>query len=397
MAGTEGLDGGAELVADEEADPQLSSLARDVSDPAPTRLRDRQQERRFVAELVPGAGERDLSAASHEKLGAELLLELANLPAEHRLGDVEALRRPSEVQLLGDGDEVAEPSQVKGRARSATHAARVSLAAEEVLRKGLLAEIVFGSRLEEHEMNDDNGRVAIVTGGSRGIGRETAERLAHDGHAVVVNYAGSEDDANAAVASITDAGGRAVAARADVADEGAVAELFDVAEQEFGGIDVMVHAAGSMPLALLSEIDLDVFDQVIRTNLRGTFVVDQQAVRRVRAGGAIVNFSSSVVGLARETYSAYAASKGGVEAMTLIVARELRGRGVTINAVAPGPTATDLFLQGKDEETIAGLASAPPLERLGTPADIAELVAFLASPAGHWVNGQVIRINGGIV
>jgi 3-oxoacyl-[acyl-carrier protein] reductase len=241
-----------------------------------------------------------------------------------------------------------------------------------------------------------NGRVAIVTGGSRGIGRETAERLSKDGFAIVLNYAGNEQEADAAVKAITDAGGRATAVQADVADDEAVVRLFDLAEREFGGVDVVVHAAGVMPLSPLVDLDLEVFDRMYRTNIRGTFVVDQQAARRIRPGGTIVNFSSSVVGLALPGYSGYAASKSAVEAMTLIVARELRGRDVTVNAVAPGPTATALFLDGKDEETIARMAGQPPLERLGTPADIAEVVAFLAGP-GHWVNGQVLRANGGIV
>jgi 3-oxoacyl-[acyl-carrier protein] reductase len=241
-----------------------------------------------------------------------------------------------------------------------------------------------------------NGRVAIVTGGSRGIGRETAERLSKDGFAIVVNYAGNRGEAEAAVKSITSTGGEATAVQADVADEEAVARLFDASEQAFGGVDVVVHAAGVMPLAPLVDLDLDVLDRLYRTNVRGTFVVDQQAARRVRPGGTIVNFSSSVVGLALPGYAAYAASKGAVEAMTLIIARELRGRDVTVNAVAPGPTATALFLDGKDDETIARMSALPPLERLGSPADIAEVVAFLAGP-GHWVNGQVLRANGGIV
>lgn len=241
-----------------------------------------------------------------------------------------------------------------------------------------------------------NRRVAIVTGGSRGIGRETAKRLSKDGFAVVVSYVGNEEEADAAVKSIADSGGRATAVQGDVAEAEAVARVFDVAEREFGGVDVVVHAAGVMPLSPLVDLDLEVLDRVHRTNVRGTFVVDQQAARRVRPGGTIVNFSSSVVGLALPGYSAYAASKGAVEAMTMIVARELRGRDVTVNAVAPGPTATALFLDGKDEETIARMAAQPPLERLGSPADIAEVVAFLAGP-GHWVNGQVLRANGGIV
>ncbi|MCZ4100623.1 SDR family oxidoreductase [Streptomyces sp. SID13666] len=241
-----------------------------------------------------------------------------------------------------------------------------------------------------------SNRVAIVTGGSRGIGRQSAERLAADGFAVVVNYAGNQAEADATVSAITATGGRAVAFRADVADEVSVSALFDTAERTFGGVDVVVHAAGVMTLAPLVDTDLDALDRMHRTNIRGTFVVDQQAARRLRGGGAIINFSSSVVGLAIPGYTAYAATKGAVEAMTLILARELRGRDITVNAVAPGPTATALFLDGKDEETIARMAAQAPLERLGTPQDIAEVVSFLAGPA-RWVNGQVVRANGGIV
>lgn len=237
-------------------------------------------------------------------------------------------------------------------------------------------------------------RVAIVTGGSSGIGRETASRLGRDGYAVVVTYGGNRAEAEEAVKEVEQAGGRAIAVQADVADEVAVAALFDQAEKTFGGVDVVVHAAGVMPLAPLAELDLDVFDRLVRTNLRGTFVVDQQAVRRLRSGGAIVNISSSLTKLARPGYSAYAATKGGVEAITLILAREVRGRDITVNAVAPGPTATPLFFEGKSQELIDRIAAEPPLERLGRPADIAELIAFLAGP-GRWVNGQVIYANGG--
>ncbi|WP_405932001.1 SDR family oxidoreductase [Streptomyces sp. NBC_00827] len=250
--------------------------------------------------------------------------------------------------------------------------------------------------MSEQSTSSPTLRVAVVTGGSRGIGRETAERLAADGFAVVVNYAGNEAEADKAVAAITEKGGQAVAVRADVADESEVAALFDAAENTYGGVDVVVHAAGVMALAPLVDLDLDALDRMHRTNIRGTFVVDQQAARRLRAGGAIINFSSSVLALAIPGYSAYAATKGAVEAVTLILAREVRGRDITVNAVAPGPTATALFLDGKDEETIARMAAQPPLERLGTPEDIAGVVSFLAGPAGRWVNGQVLRANGGI-
>ncbi|MFJ1969713.1 SDR family oxidoreductase [Streptomyces sp. NPDC087903] len=240
-------------------------------------------------------------------------------------------------------------------------------------------------------------RVAIVTGGSRGIGRQVAQRLAADGFAVVVGYAANQDAAEDVVRTIEAAGGSAVAARADVADETEVAAVFDLAESTYGGVDAVVHAAGRMPLSPVADLDLGELDSLYRTNIRGTFVVDQQAARRTRPGGALVNFSTSVLGLAFPGYGAYAASKGAVEALTLILAREMRGRDVTVNAVAPGPTATELFLDGKDEETVARLAAQPPLERLGTPEDIASVVSFLVSPAGHWVNGQVLRANGGIV
>ncbi|WP_326558064.1 SDR family oxidoreductase [Micromonospora sp. NBC_01796] len=239
-------------------------------------------------------------------------------------------------------------------------------------------------------------RVAIITGGSRGIGRESAERLAADGYAVVVNYAGNKVDADSTVAAITARGGNAIAVQGDVADETAVAAVFDAAEREYGGVDVVVHAAGIMPVSPLVDLDLDLLDRIIRTNLRGTFVVDQQAARRMRSGGAIINISSSISRFARPGYTAYAASKGGVEAITLILARELRGRDITVNVVAPGPTATQLFFDGKDEATLTRMAAEPPLERIGTSQDIAEIIVFLAGPA-RWINGQVLYANGGAI
>lgn len=238
-------------------------------------------------------------------------------------------------------------------------------------------------------------RVALVTGASGGIGRAVARRLATEGMAVGVHYAGNKVAAQETVAAVEAAGGRAIAVTGDVADEGAMADAFSAVEGAFGGIDVVVHTAGVMTLAPIAEFDLDAFDRLMRTNVRGAFVVAREAARRVRDGGAVVTFSTSVTRLAFPGYAPYAASKGAVEAMTLVLAREMRGRDVTVNAVAPGPTATPLFLEGKDQETIDRLAAQPPLERLGTPEDIAETVAFLAGP-GRWVNGQVLFANGGI-
>jgi 3-oxoacyl-[acyl-carrier protein] reductase len=245
-------------------------------------------------------------------------------------------------------------------------------------------------------MTESTPRVAIVTGGSGGIGRAVAERLAADGMSVLVHYAGNAVRAKETVDAIVATGGTASAAQADVADENEVAALFDEAERRYGGVDVVVHTAGIMLLSPLAELDLDDLDRMHRTNIRGTFVVDQQAARRVRSGGAVINFSTSVTKIALPTYTAYAASKGAVDAMTLILARELRGRDITVNAVAPGPTATPLFLEGKEQSVIDHMAGMAPLERLGTPVDIAEAVAFLAGPA-RWVNGQVLYANGGII
>jgi 3-oxoacyl-[acyl-carrier protein] reductase len=245
-------------------------------------------------------------------------------------------------------------------------------------------------------INPKRTRVAIVTGGSGGIGREICARLAADGMTVMVHYGGNPSRATEVVDAITAAGGTAASHAADVADESQVAAMFDEVQRLYGGVDVVVHTAGIMLLAPLAELSFDDLDRMHRINIRGTFVVDQQAARHLRPGGALINFSSSVVKIALPNYTAYAATKGAVDAMTLILAKELRGRDVTVNAVAPGPTATPLFLDGKDQDTVDHLAAMPPLERLGTPADIAEVVAFLAGPA-RWVNGQIIYANGGVV
>ncbi|HEY7080640.1 MAG TPA: SDR family oxidoreductase [Nitrososphaeraceae archaeon] len=238
---------------------------------------------------------------------------------------------------------------------------------------------------------------AIVTGASRGIGRAIATRLAHDGFEIIVNFAGNSAKAEEVVAEIKGAGGRAIAIQADVANAADVERLFKEAVGTFGGINVVVNCAGIMPLSSIDRLDLDLFDKVITTNLRGTFVVLGQASRQLSPGGRIIAFSSSVIAMAFPTYGPYIASKAGVEGLVHVLANELRGRNITVNAVAPGPVATELFLTGKDENQIEHLRKLSPLERLGQPEDIANLVSFLAGPDGGWVNGQVLRVNGGFV
>jgi 3-oxoacyl-[acyl-carrier protein] reductase len=240
-------------------------------------------------------------------------------------------------------------------------------------------------------------RCAIVTGSSRGIGAAIAERLARGGIAVVVNYSGDPAPAEALVGKITAGGGKALAHKADVGQSAAVGAMFDAAEAAFGGIDILVNNAGIMKLAPLAESDDALVDRHLEINLKGTINTLREAARRMRNGGRVINFSSSVVGLYQPSYGVYAATKAGVEALTHIFAKELRGRGITVNAVAPGPTATGLFLDGKDQATVDAIAKAAPLERLGEPEDIAAVVAFLAGPDGGWVNGQVLRANGGVV
>jgi 3-oxoacyl-[acyl-carrier protein] reductase len=240
-------------------------------------------------------------------------------------------------------------------------------------------------------------KVAIVTGASRGIGAAIAQRLASDGYNVVVNYAGSAADAEGVAAAIESAGGRALVAQADVSDPAAVKRLFDTAIAAYGGVDVLVNNAGIMKLAPLARCEDALFDSQVAINLRGTFNTLREAAQRLRDGGRIVNLSTSVVGLKLETYGVYAATKAAVETLTAILSKELRGRSITVNAVAPGPTATDLFLEGQSQALIDRMSKMNPLERLGTPADIASVVAFLAGPDGAWVNGQVLRANGGMI
>ena len=240
-------------------------------------------------------------------------------------------------------------------------------------------------------------KTAIVTGASRGIGAAIAERLARDGLAVVINYAGSATPAETLAAAVQQLGGKAMAVQADVSDPAAMRRLFDTAEAAYGGVDVIVNNAGIMELAPIAETSDDLFDRTIAINLKGVFNSMREAAKRLRSGGRIISLSSSVVGLYQPNYAVYAATKGAIEAMTHVVAKELRGRDITVNAIAPGPTGTDLFLKGKSQALIDELANLSPLQRLGTPQDIAAAVSWLAGPDGSWINAQIIRVNGGVI
>jgi 3-oxoacyl-[acyl-carrier protein] reductase len=246
-------------------------------------------------------------------------------------------------------------------------------------------------------MTNESNRVAIVTGASRGIGAAVAERLAADGFTVVINYSGDVKSAEALAKKIEAKDGRALTAKADVSDPNAVRGMFDAAEAAFGGVDVLVNNAGIMKLASIADSDDALFDQHIAINLKGSFNAMREAAKRLRNGGRIVNFSTSVVGIKLETYGVYAATKAAIETMTAILSKEMRGRNITVNAVAPGPVGTELFLNGKSQELIDHMAKMNPLQRLGTPQDIAATVSFLAGPDGGWINGQVLRANGGMV
>src|SRR3954447_11068153 len=239
------------------------------------------------------------------------------------------------------------------------------------------------------------GQTAIVTGASRGIGRSIVMRLAADGFSVVVNYAKNGKEAEDVVSEIKSAGGAAVAIAADISQPSEVAELFAKAEQAFGPVQVVVNSAGIMPLSPIAKVDVETFDKIIATNLRGAFLVLGQAAQHVVEGGRIIALSSSVLAKSFPTYGPYIASKAGVEGLILVLGNELRGRNITVNAIAPGPTATELFLRGKTETQIEEFKELSPLERLGRPEDIASVVSFLVGPDGGWVNGQVVRVNGG--
>src|SRR6201987_3167644 len=246
-------------------------------------------------------------------------------------------------------------------------------------------------------MSNSATKSAIVTGGAGGIGSAITKRLAKDGFSVVVKYAGKPAPAQAVVAEITAAGGKGIAVQANVENAEDVQRLFKESMDAFGRPDVVVHCAGIMPLFPIASGDVAAFDKVIETNLRGTFLVFAQAAQHVLEGGRIMAFSSSVLAKSFPTYGAYIASKAGVEGLVHVLANELRGRNITVNAVAPGQVQTDLFLKGQTDARVDELKKMNPLERLGLPEDMANVVSFLAGPEGGWINSQVVRPNGGFV
>lgn len=246
-------------------------------------------------------------------------------------------------------------------------------------------------------MSTANPKIALITGASRGIGAVIAQQLAKEGFAVVINYANSASEATTLVAELREAGHQAIAVQANVANASDVARLFDETEQQLGKVDVLINNAGVLKVLPLAHHSDEDFEKTFNINTRGTFNTLREAATRLNSGGRIVNFSSSTVGMNLPGYAVYIASKAAVESLTHVFAKELRGRQITVNAIAPGPVATELFMHGKSEEQIEAFSKMPPLERLGQPQDIANIVSFLVSPAAAWVNGQVLRANGGLV
>ena len=244
-------------------------------------------------------------------------------------------------------------------------------------------------------MNKEMIKTAIVTGGSRGIGQAISLRLAADGFAVVVNYAGNAAKAQETVSAIQANGGKAIAVQGDVSKAEDAAQLFATAKEVFGRIDVVVNSAGSMSMTTINVSNIDAFDKLIAINLRGSFLVLAQAAQHVEKGGRIIALSTSVIAKSFPAYGPYIASKAGVEGLVHVLANELRGREITVNAVAPGPVGTEMFFHGKTDEQVSNIAKMNPMERIGTPAEIASTVAFLAGPDGAWINSQVLRVNGG--
>jgi 3-oxoacyl-[acyl-carrier protein] reductase len=241
------------------------------------------------------------------------------------------------------------------------------------------------------------GKVAVVTGAARGIGRAIALRLAQDGAAVVVNFAGSAQQAQETVGLIEQGGELAAAVQADVSEVGDVKRLFDACFEKFGRLDILVNNAGVMFTKPVVEVGEEEFDRLFAVNVKGAFFCCQEAAKRMAEGGRIINLSSSTTALMLPGYAAYVATKGAVEQFSHVLAKELGPRNITVNVVSPGPTDTELFGQGKSEEQKQRFAQMAALGRLGQPQDIADVVALLANEDARWITGQNIRANGGLI
>ena len=239
------------------------------------------------------------------------------------------------------------------------------------------------------------GKTALVTGASRGIGRAIALKLGHLGAAVAVNYMNSAAEAEEVVGQIVAQGGRALAIKADMANPAAIEQLFDRTIDEFGQLDILVNNAGIAIFKAIAEISVEEYERQFGLNVRGLLFACQQAALKLADGGRIINISTSVTKMMLPNYGLYAASKGAVEQLTKVLAKELGQRGITVNAVSPGPTDTELFREGKSEQQISQLAGMAAFNRLGTPEDIANAVALLAGTEAGWISGQDICANGG--
>lgn len=243
-------------------------------------------------------------------------------------------------------------------------------------------------------MNTLASKVVLVTGASRGIGAAVAHKLAAEGAKVIINYAGGKEAADQTVNSIKQQGGDAIALQADVSKAGEVAAMFDAAIAHYGKIDVLVNNAGIMITKLLKDTTDEDFTRQFDINVRGTFNTMREAATKLAGGGSIINFSSTTTRVMMPTYSTYVATKGAVEQLTRVFAKEVGARGINVNTVSPGPTNTELFTKGKPQEIIDRLASLSAFDRIGEPEDIAKTVAFLAGDDAKWISAQNIGLNG---